>query len=673
VEKSRHRFAKVISIGCALALAAPIATLAPASAAPSKVTITAQLASGYRLLATAKSGKSYLGASSGGKVSIANVVTGDTNGMSLSVLSTSGAYIGPVILKYTTDAAGKEAAKSLKAAKYGFLKMQKATKATIALNKISVNATSRFASLSLAKPPVGVSGKTVAVVAGAPPAAKSLGRASGVKSTGVGKFANPTVNDPGDDADNDGVMAFADVDDDNDGKLDLVDDKFFDTPVTADENVNGDASLYTALVCGGQCVNLNAFGITKPEDLAAADTALKTMVNTFQGVFFAYSSTAVQKSFPTRSNRNFGFFNIDCTGIAWCSGSTAKAVTIYPDYDDGGQPANNAWPLAASEKSYTALCGSGVIAKDPTNDTTAPNGWPKNDAGTASAYDRSMDEWVFTSCDPDGDKLPNIIPSKGTISDGGEWVNEIKPRMVGPNGLRVGDAIRFALSDSSKELVDSSTQVISGVIQTTPSVRTWKGANLHAANGSYTIPLEMQSPTGEVTLTFWRPQRAPMNDETTWQDVGGLTYMFSGPSGPCTIKSAKLSDGTSITPTTTNTMGKSSTTILDTGLDATPNKANFIEITADTSACGAGAKVGQWSVSAFDRGKNSTHFKWQRDGNQSGAQGQNPAGGSPQGQNPAGGSPQGQNPAGGSPQGQNPPGGSPQGQNPPGGSQPPAK
>jgi hypothetical protein len=646
----RYRFARVVAAACAVALAAPLATPGAASAAPSKITITAQLTGGYRLLATATSGKSYLAASSGGKVSLANVAAADTNGMSFSVLSTSGAYVGPVILKYTTDAAGKKAAKSLKVANFAFLKMKKATKATVSLNKISVNTAGKFATLSLAKPPVAVSGKTVAVTAGVPPAAKSLGRTSGVKSTGLGKFANPTENEPGNDADADGVMAFADVDDDNDGKLDLVDDKFFDTPVSNEENVNGDAGLYTALVCGGQCVNLNAFGITKPGDNPAAETALKTMVNTFQGVFFAYSDTAVKKSFPSRSSREFGFFNIDCTGITWCSGSTAKAVTISPDYDNGNQPANNALPLNSGEKSYTGICGSGVIAKDPTNDAAAPSGWPKNDAGTASAYDRLMDEWVFNSCDPDGDKLPNIIPSKGTIASGSEWINEIKPRMAGPDGLRVGDAVRFALSDASKNLVDSSTQVISGVIQTAPSVRSWKGATIHASNGSYTIPSEMQSPTGEVTLTFWRPQRAAMADETSWQDVGGLTYSFSGPSGPCAIKSAKLSDGTSISPTTMNMGGKSSSVLIDTAVDATPSAANYIEITADTTGCGAGAAVGQWSISAMDKGKNSTHFKWQKMGAQPGPQNPNPNGGTPP--NPApnnGGTPPNPNPNGGTP------------------------
>jgi len=512
-----------------------------------------------------------------------------------------------------------------------------------------VNAGGKFAYLNVAKPPVAVSGKSVAVAAGAPPATKSLGRASGVAKTGLGKFANPTENQPGDDADADGVMAFADVDDDNDGKLDLVDDKFFDTKVSDDKNVNGSAGLYTALVCGGMCVNLNAFGITKPEDNAAANTALKTMLNTFQGVFFAYSNEAVAKTFPTRSSRDFGFFNIDCTGITWCSGASSKAITISPDYDNGTQPANNALPLKSGETNYSALCGSSVIAKNPTNDATSPTGWPLNEAGSASAYDRMMDEWVFKSCDPDGDGFPNIIPSKGTIASGTEWVNEIKPRMAGPDGLRVGDAVRFALSDSSKNLVDSSTQVISGVIQTAPSVRTWKTTTIHSSTGSYTIPEDMQSPTGEVTLTFWRPQRVPMGTETNWQDVGGLTYSFSGPSGPCTIKSAKLSDGTAVTPSTITMMGKSSSVVVDPALDATPSAANFIEITADTSGCGAGASVGQWSVSAMDKGKNSTHFKWQKGGGQPAPQNPNPNGGTPQNPNPNGGTPTNPNPNGGTP------------------------
>lgn len=627
---ARRRFTLALAASLATALVGSLALQTPATAAVSKVTIKAQLPAGFRLLATASSGKSYLATSAGGRVVLAGVSTADTNGMSLSILSSSGSYVGPVILKYSSDAKGKKNVKSLSAAKFAFLKMKKATKATIDLKKITVRTADKFAYLNLGKPPVGVSGRSVEVTTGAPPAAKSLGRSTTVRPTGVGKFADPTANPLGDDADGDGVMAFADVDDDNDGKLDLVDDKFFETPVNDEKNVNGNARLYTALVCGGLCVNLNAYGITKPEDSTVALTALKTMVNTFQGVFFAYNGDAVKSNFPARSSRDFGSFNIDCTGISWCSGITSKAVTISPDFDNGSQPASNALPLSSTEKSYTALCGSGVVAKDPTNDATSPAGWPLNEAGTASAYDRMMDEWVFNSCDPDGDKLPNIIPSKGTIGTGADWVNEIKPRMAGPDGMRVGDAVRFVLSDASKNLVDSSTQVISGVIQTAPSVRTWQGTTIHSADGRYSIPTDMQSPAGTVTLSFWRPQRVAMDGETSWQDVGGLTYSFSGPSGTCTITSAKTSTGTALTPTTKSMNGKTASVVVDSASDATPSAANFIEITADTSGCGAGAAVGQWSVTAMDKAQNSTHFKWQKGSN---APPQNPPAGN-QPQNP---------------------------------------
>jgi hypothetical protein len=98
-----------------------------------------------------------------------------------------------------------------------------------------------------------------------------------------------------------------------------------------------------------------------------------------------------------------------------------------------------------------------------------------------------------------------------------------------------------------------------------------------------------------------------------------------------------------------NMMGKSASVVVDPALDATPSAANYIEITADTSGCGAGASVGQWSVSAMDKGKNSTHFKWQKGGGQPAPQNPNPNGGTPQNPNPNGGTPTNPNPNGGTP------------------------
>ena len=615
--QSRARWGAAIAV---IALGTSVFSLSPAHAAKvSVVTVKASLPTGLRLLATAKSGKSFIATANGGKVSIAKVPVADTNAMTFSILDSSGAYVGPVMLKYT--GAKNKSVKTLGAATRGFLAMKKATSATVDLKKITVK--SNFAYLTIAKSPIAVLSSSVAVAGGLPPARTNLGKSGTSTKSGLRKLADPTVNDAGADADGDGLVAFADVDDDNDGKIDLVDSTFYSTPIEDGDALNSDASIYTGLICGGQCVNLNAFGVTKPEDSADASKALKTMINTFQGVFFVYSNTAVTTNFPTRPSRTFGYFNVDCTGISWCSGDASKAVTISPDYDGTGtQPKSNALPLTTGETDYKALCGANVIAKNPTKSDESPANWPTNDAGTGSAYDKFMDEWVFKSCDPDGDGFANIIPSKGVLAGESSWVNEIKPRMAGADGLKVGDTIRFALTDSNKNAIASATQVISGVIQTAPSVRTWAGANIHNANGSYVIPANMQEPTGNITLSFWRPQRAPIGTETSWQDVGGLTYAMSGPGGPCLIASAKRSDGASITVDTKSNGGKSASVIVDTANDATPNAANYIEITVDTGKCGG--NMGQWSISAADRASNSTHFKWQKMTNQPAPQNPNP-------------------------------------------------
>ena len=616
----RQSRARWIAVIAAIALGTSVLSLSPAHAAKvSTVTVKASLPNGLRLLATAKSGKSFIATASGGKVTIAKIPVADTNAMTFSILNSTGSYVGPVMLKYS--GAKNKSVKSLAAATRGFLAMKRATSSTVDLKKITVK--SNFAHLAVAKSPIAVLSSSVAVKAGLPPARTNLGKSGTSTKSGLRKFADPTVNDAGADADGDGLVAFADVDDDNDGKIDLVDSTFYSTPVDDGDALNSDASIYTGLICGGQCVNLNAFGVTKPEDSADATKALKTMINTFQGVFFVYSNTAVTTNFPTRTSRTFGYFNIDCTGISWCSGDTSKAVTISPDFDAAGtQPKSNALPLTTGETDYKTFCGTNVIAKNPTKSEESPANWPKNDAGTGSAYDKFMDEWVFKTCDPDGDGFPNIIPSKGVLAGESSWVNEIKPRMSGADGMKVGDAIRFALTDSNKNVVASATQVISGVIQTAPSVRTWAGTSIHNANGSYVVPANMQEPTGSVTLSFWRPQRAPIGTEESWQDVGGLTYAMSGPGGPCPIASAKRSDGTSITVETKSVVGKSASAIVDTASDATPNAANYIEITVDTSKCSG--NIGQWSISASDRASNSTHFKWQKTGNQPAPQNPNP-------------------------------------------------
>lgn len=599
----RSRLGRALVVA-AVAAGSLVVAGAPASAS-SAVTIKAKLGASFRLLAVTKSGKTFVAAPTRGAVTLRGISRAETSGMTLSVINTKGTYVGPVMLRYL---AKKKATTSPKKATAGFIKMKRASKSTVDLGSIRTGANYAYATKAPA-----VTGKSVAVSRGVPPARQNFGKGSSVRSGGVRSMADPTENPLGDDADNDGIAAFADVDDDNDGKLDLVDDAFYQTPVKDDGSNQGQASIFTALVCGGECVNLNAFNATTPT--GAAGDRLNKMINTFQGVFFQFRDVA--KTFPTRANRDFGFFNIDCAGIEWCAGTASKAVTISPDFDaTGNQPPGNALPLAAGEN-YTNLCGAGVIAKDPAAASNpgyqGPSNWPRNDAGSGSAFDRLMDEWVFRTCDPDGDSLPNIIPSKGTINSGEPWMNEIKPRLSGANGMKVGDTIRYNITNSSKRTVYSSTQVISGVIQTAPSVRTWNGTSLHNADGSYsiaTIPAMTDAAANAnntATVTFWRPQRAPIGTESTWQDVGGLTYAVGSDAKKCTISAAVTSDGRSLTVRN----GDKGSAVVDDASDATPNPANFIQVTiTDIASCMP--QVGQMSVSAMDKSGNSTHFKWQR-------------------------------------------------------------
>ena len=594
----------------ALMVAAVVAGSLAVSSVPvsasSAVTIKAKLGASYRLLAVTKSGKSFVAAPSRGTVTLRGMSRAETSGMTLSVINTKGTYVGPVMLKYL---AKKAATTAPKRATAGFIKMKRASRSTVDLGSIKAGANYAYATKAPA-----VTGKSIAVSKGVPPARENFGKGSNVRSGGVRAMADPTENPLGDDADTDGIPAFADVDDDNDGKLDLVDDSFYQTPVKDDGSNQGQASIFTALVCGGECVNLNAFGVQSPTG-ASAD-ALRKMINTFQGVFFQFRDVA--KTFPTRSTRDFGYFNIDCAGIDWCAGTTSKAVTISPDYDaNGSQPAGNALPLAAGETNYSALCGAGVIAKDPVaannQSYSGPSNWPLNDAGTGTAFDRLMDEWVFRTCDPDGDTLPNIIPSKGTINNAEPWMNEIKPRLAGPDGMKVGDTIRYNVTDSQKRTVYSSTQVISGVIQTAPSVRTWNGTTLHQSDGRYNISAiagmtsASANPGNTATVTFWRPQRAPIGTESTWQDVGGLAYMVGSDTKKCSISAAVTSDGRTLKVES----GTRGSAVIDDATDAAPNPANFIQVTV-TNLSDCMPQVGQMSVSAMDKSGNSTHFKWQR-------------------------------------------------------------
>ncbi len=119
---TRHR-RTLVGVAASL-IAASVMVGTATQAATTTVTIKAKLAAGYRMLAVTKAGKAYMGTSSNGSVSLTGISKSDTNAMTISVVSTSGAYVGPVMLKYMASA--KAQAKTISKAKAGFTAMKQA-------------------------------------------------------------------------------------------------------------------------------------------------------------------------------------------------------------------------------------------------------------------------------------------------------------------------------------------------------------------------------------------------------------------------------------------------------------------------------------------------------------------------------------------------------------------
>ena len=158
---ARHR--RPLAALAAALVAASVMVGTNAGAATTTVTIKAKLAAGYRMLAVTKAGKAYMGTSSKGSVTLTGMTRADTNAMTISVVSTSGAYVGPVMLKYMASA--KKQATTISKAKSGFTAMKQVAKAgTVNLGTVAVKG--NYAYTNVKKPVVAVTGKAVAATTG---------------------------------------------------------------------------------------------------------------------------------------------------------------------------------------------------------------------------------------------------------------------------------------------------------------------------------------------------------------------------------------------------------------------------------------------------------------------------------------------------------------------------
>ncbi|MEY3587445.1 MAG: hypothetical protein RJA47_41, partial [Actinomycetota bacterium] len=201
---------KYLRIAVASAVVAAIAPFNVLRAeAAGTVTVTGQAPQGYSVLMVAKSGNST--AVKGGKFKI-KVSKTDAKGASLHLVTSSGVYGGPIVLKADTKKKTGNTQLSGVSGDIGKIAMKTGYSLAAAKKTTAIATSSK----------IKVSSK------GAPAGAGRMGLPSSTSGAGVKIFGVWKSGDgdapKGEDTDKDGLPNTLDLDDDNDSKIDLVDD-----------------------------------------------------------------------------------------------------------------------------------------------------------------------------------------------------------------------------------------------------------------------------------------------------------------------------------------------------------------------------------------------------------------------------------------------------------------
>ena len=255
------------------------------------VTITGKTPANYTVLMVGKNGNST--AVKGGKFKL-KVSASTAKGASLHLVSSNGTYSGPVVLKYDKKKKSGNTLLSGKSGDVGSIAM-KTGYSIAAAKKTTAISTS-------AKIPVSTSGK--------PSGAGRMGiptstQAKAVRTFGVSKWADGDAPN-GADTDKDGLPNTLDIDDDDDGKIDLVDDSNPSKAITTGSLLFLDIS---------KTINLHA-GMDETSMQAAIDSIFKSNNNFWIGL-----------GLNTGSQEAPDGIHISCAAdVLWCA-SSSPAIT----------------------------------------------------------------------------------------------------------------------------------------------------------------------------------------------------------------------------------------------------------------------------------------------------------------------------------------------------------
>ena len=514
---------RTLKVAAATALITALAPFAPVAEAAGTVTVSGTAPQGYSVLMVAKSGNSI--ASKGGNFKIKTTAAA-AKGATMHLVSNSGKYAGPVTLKFdkkkktgNTQLSGKSGSIGKIAMKTGY--SVAAAKATTAISTAA---------------------KIKVTTAGQPGGAGRMGMPSSTGGASVRIFGAWKLGDgdapKGEDTDKDGLPNTLDLDDDNDSKIDLVDDSNPSKAITTGSLLFLDIS---------KTINLHA-GMDETKMQQAIDLVFASNNNFWIGINM---NTAADGSTPDG-------VHISCAAeVKWCA--PGSPATLF-----GTGSMNNSSPEKWTDKKADGFAMSVPKGDGPNCDTTSSpmlGGACSNSA--SSNFNRQF--------------IPKL-PSADVVPGSMFTLNLTK-------GGAVDKSVAGTLSPYFASVPALKEVTVAGQVRNIDYSK--KGDNgPNAAIGTQSNPIVVPQGSQTVTLTFWRPQRSGVSEagEGKYVDMGGLRYGFY-------VSVNRACDAGAMTPvSSTLSAGAASkdlehTPLVDSAKDAAPNSANTLSFTVDLTKC----------------------------------------------------------------------------------------
>ncbi|MFM8794379.1 MAG: hypothetical protein ACKOFF_05770 [Acidimicrobiales bacterium] len=492
---------------------------------------------------------------------------------SVHVVKGDGTYGGPVVF-------GLSGAK-------GKYSTNVTSNSSVSLGKVSVKSDGWSKSSKLLKKGLYAKLLRNTLSGGKPRGSGSVGvvKSAGVWATAAAAMAGVTCGTAdqtlGTDCDADGVPNAVDVDDNNNGVLDLADQK---TSSFESQKLLPWSTLY--LEIGGMQKNLNA-------NLANVTTAdIDSVMGGATGTF----SIAIYLNLPPGESTGYDAVWVDCGTLSYCAKDTGTAVTGPPSGVVGRQ-----W--------------SSLWCRTPLNSGgTCNENYPWREY-PGTVFDQSNNG---TKVDSSGGAVWNGLTRFVNGSDP-VWSGGIVPN-VGAGLLdkvKVGDPYVLNLR-SSNGTVTQRPMSLGAFFVTVPVVRT-----MVIGSDTFTVDYTAQTPAGsnsnpfvlgddgKMTVSFYRPQRAAIDGAdaagTDFVDLGGLRYGFilnaeggswsalkasgfqweigcaSAAGGAYTAVPAEMNRRPDSDPNTEYHYNLWPLT--DTFADAPPDPTRFVTVTFDMKAC----------------------------------------------------------------------------------------